>query len=231
MRGTQTFGWANNALALVSLAGMMILEPTLGGKLPDRKLPDCDKTGNWDEPGFDMGTFWYDTGAEQYADEYISLNGDHTQWAKRLYADLFVGSGKKADSEMSCGDDAGTCDHDLECADFNEIGKGGLFYLFESFRNLHNFLKGARSRFDESTNNEVLKTKQFKDVLKVPEDDKGDHIKSFLTILSAALGMGAAGVSVVNPGFGGALAAFGGLSTIVGEATGYVPDVYVSFVQ
>jgi hypothetical protein len=55
--------------------------------LPDRKLPDC-KVQKWDFIP-DKGKFWSESGAEQYAEEYLIANGGHTNWTRDLYMELF----------------------------------------------------------------------------------------------------------------------------------------------
>jgi hypothetical protein len=56
--------------------------------LKDKKLPDCISGEKFDTIQ-DMGKFWWESGAEQYADEYINLNGDHSNWTQDLYMEIF----------------------------------------------------------------------------------------------------------------------------------------------
>ncbi|KAJ0299162.1 hypothetical protein COL516b_009414 [Colletotrichum fioriniae] len=46
-----------------------------------------------------MGTFWYNSGAEQWADEYINSQTDHSNSAQNLYRELFP---KKVHIKYSC---------------------------------------------------------------------------------------------------------------------------------
>ncbi|CAG7560691.1 unnamed protein product [Fusarium equiseti] len=83
-----------------------------------------------------------DSGAEQWVDKYISTLDDHTEWAKDLLYLLFKDvKGKSIDkSEFSCDAPGAACNYQRTCVicsieDFNDIGKGGLFYMFLSLKN------------------------------------------------------------------------------------------------
>ncbi|KAF9774989.1 hypothetical protein IL306_006934 [Fusarium sp. DS 682] len=61
---------------------------TIPDKLKNTKLPDC-KTGKLYDEIEDKAKFWYDSGAEQWVEEYINSLKDHSQWAQKLYVNLF----------------------------------------------------------------------------------------------------------------------------------------------
>jgi hypothetical protein len=71
----------------MALAAMFALFHTATAVLPDRKLPDCQSQTYDNIP--DKGKFWFESGAEQYAEEYIIANGDHSNWTRDLYMELF----------------------------------------------------------------------------------------------------------------------------------------------
>lgn len=59
----------------------------LSQELRDRKLPDCEADTQYSQVP-DMGKFWYNSGAEKFADDYINDQADHTTWAKNLLREL-----------------------------------------------------------------------------------------------------------------------------------------------
>lgn len=91
---------------------LAVAHATIPQELLDRKLPDC--TSNGFDSIQDKGTFWYDTGAEQFADEFISshANSDHTNWAQELYHDLFPDTTK---SDYDCTDPDSDCVYAKDC--------------------------------------------------------------------------------------------------------------------
>lgn len=97
------------ALALVSTA-----RATLTDELRDRKLPNCDSTLKLNDIQ-NKGDFWYYTGAQQYADDYINSNTDHTLWAQNLYRELL---GKEIHSDFDCTTTEANCVPDAKCGKF-----------------------------------------------------------------------------------------------------------------
>ncbi|EXF86348.1 hypothetical protein CFIO01_00045 [Colletotrichum fioriniae PJ7] len=91
------------------------VEQNSPGEVPEsllnKKLPNC-KSGEYCDAIKDMGTFWYNPGAEQWADEYINSQTDHSNWAQNLYRELFP---KKVHIKYSCQKPGAPCDHDLTC--------------------------------------------------------------------------------------------------------------------
>jgi hypothetical protein len=60
-------------------------------------LPDCN-VNPFDQVE-DKGKLWGDSKAEEFAEEYIIMNGDHTNWAQQLYRDLFGEESDPSDSK------------------------------------------------------------------------------------------------------------------------------------
>lgn len=89
-----------------------VADATIPQELLDKKLPDCDSDGF--DGIQDKGTFWYNTGAEQFADAFISshANSDHTNWAQELYHDLFPDTTK---SDYDCTDPDSDCVYAKDC--------------------------------------------------------------------------------------------------------------------
>lgn len=77
--------WLATAAAFLPL--LSIANAELSQELRDRKLPDCKANTRYSEIE-DMGTFWYDSGAEQFANDYINSQTDHTRWAQNLMREL-----------------------------------------------------------------------------------------------------------------------------------------------
>lgn len=93
-------------LALLSTANA-----TLSQELKDRKLPDCKSDTKFNEIE-DKGTFWYNTGAEQFANDYINSNTDHTTWAQNLYRELVP---SREHSDFDCRTPEANCRPDVSC--------------------------------------------------------------------------------------------------------------------
>lgn len=82
-------------------------------KLLAKKLPDCNSKDAYDKIK-DKGKFWYDSGAEQWADEYINAQEDHTEWTQSLYRDLF---NQEADAtKFVCHQPGAGCEHGKTCS-------------------------------------------------------------------------------------------------------------------
>ena len=93
--------WLSTLLPLLSVANA-----TLTQELRDRKLPDCSSDIIYSDIE-DKGTFWYNTGAEQFANDYINSNTDHTMWAQNLFRELL---GNRDYSNFDCRTTGATCD-------------------------------------------------------------------------------------------------------------------------
>jgi hypothetical protein len=144
MRGTAAL-WALTALSGLQQAAAV---------LPDMKLPDCVTGQKFDQLP-DKGGFWGYSGAEQFADEYIKLNTDHSNWTQNLYMELFPDA---THTDFVCLTTGSNCRIVQKCEDFNKLGLGGLHYLFISLMNFHGFMAELRQRFDEViqlTGNEI----------------------------------------------------------------------------
>ncbi|KAK3326729.1 hypothetical protein B0H66DRAFT_617927 [Apodospora peruviana] len=183
-------------VSLVSL-----VHPALG-KLPERELPDCEEGKKWDNIE-DMGKFWWDSGAEQFASDYIDANG-HTNWTQNMYMELFPDANHV---DMACVTRDSACDFNQICDEFNKLKKGGLYYLFVSFKNFHNFVNGLGTRLDQSIDT-ILEGNTFKTDLGFGNDDDGGKEKNEYTI--GALGIYAGALTAVAAPValvGGAIAA------------------------
>lgn len=79
-----------------------------------KTLPKCND--NYDKVE-DKGKLWFDSGAEQWVDKYISTLDDHTEWAKDLLYLLFKDvKGKSIDkSEFSCDAPGAACNYQRTC--------------------------------------------------------------------------------------------------------------------
>jgi hypothetical protein len=94
-------------------------------------------------------------------------------------------------------------------ADFNAIGKGGLFYLFVSMKNFHGFMKEMRSRFFEASFIAGLQVGKMRQDLKIPDGESTDNpidawamLGAGFTIASGSSGAfpAASGISAVGAG-------------------------------
>ncbi|KPM40559.1 hypothetical protein AK830_g5976 [Neonectria ditissima] len=182
-------------------------------KLLDKKLPDC-KWGQSFDAIEDKAKLWYDSGAEQWADEYINSQKDHSNWAQNLYRELFPANDH---TQFSCQEPGALCSHGLKCEDFNHIGKGGLWYLFVSMSTFHVFMTELSNQFDKSiliTSNQIGEMRQLLNIKsgapKAPLD--------LASILGAAFSIGSALTTPVAT-LGGPLAGISGVMYMI-SATG-----------
>jgi hypothetical protein len=69
----------------------------------------------------DQARLWYDSGAEQWTDKYISQLGDHTQWAQTLLYDLFkdVKNKEVKKEDFSCDAPGSKCYLARSCGEFS----------------------------------------------------------------------------------------------------------------
>ncbi|OQO10077.1 hypothetical protein B0A48_04433 [Cryoendolithus antarcticus] len=183
-------------------------------ELRDRKLPDCDATTyeDWDTLE-DKGIFWRDLGAETFADDYIDSrpDGDYTDWAANMLEELIP---KYSQADFDCTDPDGLCIVKASCEDFNAVGKGGLYYMYESMQNLHAFSKAYKTKLNEAAFGTAQQVGNMAKDLKLP-DGEADTPLDIFAILSGAASIGSA-LTAANPlvagGFGvisGALGALG----------------------
>ncbi|KAG9232650.1 hypothetical protein BJ875DRAFT_73017 [Amylocarpus encephaloides] len=195
------------AVVLTTIA--MVSQPAIA-VLPDRKLPDC-KPQKYDTIQ-DKGKFWWDSGAEQYANDYIISNGDHSNWTQDLYMELFPDSANQND--MECMTAGAPCKPQKDCPDFNAIGKGGLFYLFQSMATFHSYVTEMRSRFELEAFKTALSVGELATDMKLDGEDN-DPIDVY-AILGAALSMAEVGTAA-NPAAAGAVTFLSGFVGIMGE--------------
>jgi hypothetical protein len=59
-----------------------------------------------------MGTFW-GSDAEKFANDYINAQTDHSQWAQRLYRDLFPEANH---GNLDCKGTQSNCFINVECS-------------------------------------------------------------------------------------------------------------------
>jgi hypothetical protein len=90
-----TLNHSSWAIVLATIA--MISQPA-AAVLPNKTLPDC-KAQKFDIIP-DKGTFWFDSGAEQFAEEYIIANDNHWNWTQDLYMELFPESNLHTQSNL-----------------------------------------------------------------------------------------------------------------------------------
>lgn len=203
-------------------------------KLMEKKLPDCVSGLKYDDIK-DKGKFWYDSGAEQWADEYISALEDHTQWKQELFRELFPDEdhtkyvcsapGAKCDTGLKCGKFSSTelLVRDMGliyCADdFNRIGKGGLFYLFVSTTNFHAFF--SQLPIEIGTILSIISEKQLKrmgDLLELGAEQKREPF-DIVSIMSAAFGIASTIAAPAPAPVGGAFAGVSGVLSLVSAAS------------
>lgn len=98
-----TTSWFAATAAFLPLLSFANAE--LSQELRDRKLPNCVADTLYSQVE-DMGTFWYDSGAEKFADDYINSQNDHTTWARNLLRELLPNNQYDA---FACTTTGGTC--------------------------------------------------------------------------------------------------------------------------
>ena len=179
-------------------------------KINGDRLPDCQV--NWFADEKNMGKRWSESGAEQFADAWISKRKDHSNWAQRLLMELFPDVDH---SEFSCVSTGAKCTFNRECKHFNEIGKGGLYYLFVSLRNFHNFMAATRETYFEKTFVASLEVGNMATTLKINKLPDAEGFDVF-GMLSSAMGIAGA---VSGPVGAGALGVMGGIMDMLGDAT------------
>lgn len=106
--------WAATA---ASLALLTSVSAELSPELQARKLPDCIPSTKFNDIQ-DKGKFWSESGAEQFADDYINSRTDHSQWAQNLYRDLFE---DKVHSMFDCESPDASCVITAECSQYKPL--------------------------------------------------------------------------------------------------------------
>ena len=89
----------------------------------DEELPDCFTDKPYKNIK-DKGKFWYDSGAEQWIDKYISAQKDHSQWAQNLYRELFRNDVNPVD--FACFEPGEECNFEPSCGKFFK----SIFWMF-----------------------------------------------------------------------------------------------------
>ncbi|RKL26365.1 hypothetical protein BFJ72_g13761 [Fusarium proliferatum] len=197
-------GWKKGSQNLFPSDGDVPALPDLDGigaipkDLQDKDLKKCDTGISYDNYG-DLPKLWYDSGAEQWAGAYIKSQKDHTNWAQNLYRNLFE---KKDYTKFSCVTPNARCDFEASCAEFNKIGKGGLYYLF------------PKIALSLATVSEMRLTLDIKSGLPQTTIKIGSVLGSAFSMASA--------VAAPLPGLGGPLAGMSGLASMIGTFTSTV---------
>jgi len=116
-------------------------------------------------------------------------------------------------TEMSCVTTGAECRMSTTCKEFNDIGKGALYYLFQSMQNFHSFMGETRTRFTEQTIISSTSVENTISTLKI--DAKRDpQTVNILGMLSGAMGIAA---GFAGPVGAGALGVLGGVMDKMAE--------------
>jgi hypothetical protein len=99
------FSKINRQTAIAAVAAIYPQE------LKDTTLRECVANTIYGDIA-DMGTFWGND-AEKFANDYINANTDHSQWAQRLYRDLFP---EEIHGKLDCLGSGAGCDFDVKCS-------------------------------------------------------------------------------------------------------------------
>jgi hypothetical protein len=98
--------------------------------------------------------------------------------------------------------------------DFNAIGKGGLFYLFQSLSAFHGYVSRMRALFVEAAFMTALSVDELADDMKL--DGENNDQMDIYAILGAAISMAELATGS-NPAAAGALTFLGGFVGVMGE--------------
>ncbi|KAF5664348.1 chitinase 3 [Fusarium heterosporum] len=192
--------------------------PGIPESLKNEKLPDCVGGEKYDDIK-DMGKFWYNTKAEEWVDKFIKTKKDHSLWAQELYLAVFP---KGRENEFLCNRPGANCAHGKECKDFNDLGLGGLYYMFQSIQNNFQYLNQLHENFGTEMNNvrdNIVKMRIGLD-LKSTSDKASLDVSS---ILGSALGMVSTGAGYV-PGLGGVAGPASALSGLFSLLSATLPE-------
>lgn len=227
--------WLTASAAAVLLFGTT--NATLPDELRDRKLSKCVSDTEFNKIE-DKGSFWYDSGAEQFADDYINAQNDHSQWAQRLFRDIlpeenqygfdcttpealcdFDTSCGKRKYEPACWRFAALTDYDIS-EKFNAVDKGGLYYLFVSMRNYHNYMKALKSDMNDNFLRNAVSVSRIMEILNLPDGEQDDS-PNIIAILSGAAGIASSVAGISTAGFAtplaGSVGALSGVFSILGN--------------
>ncbi|KAM0433720.1 hypothetical protein ACHAQK_009156 [Fusarium lateritium] len=195
----------------------------IGGTIPDslknKKLPDCVNAKTY-ETHKDKGKFWFDSGAEQWTEDYINSLNDHSQWAQKLYVNLFDDVNL---NDFICDQPGAKCDFKKSCKDFNDIGLGGLYYMFQSMSAFFQYMDNFHNQLDAELSAVAEQIHDMTDGLNIGKG--APEPLDIAAILGAAFSIISAGATPV-PAVGGPLAGLSGIMYMIsGTAAGAVsPD-------
>ncbi|KLO83446.1 Uncharacterized protein Y057_1095 [Fusarium fujikuroi] len=173
-------------------------------------LPDLDGIGAIPK---DLQDKW----AEQWADAYIKSQKDNTNWAQNLYRNLFE---KKDHTKFSCVTPNSQCDFEASCAEFNKVGKGGLYYLFQSMSSFHTFMKALNQQYDSKITLPLAAASEMRLILDIKSGLPQTTI-NIGSVLGSAFSMANA-IAAPLPGVGGPLAGISGLASMIRTFTSTV---------
>ena len=117
--------------------------------------------------------------------------------------------------DMSCITTGAECRMTTTCNDFNAVGKGGLYYLFQSMQNFHKYMGETRSRFTEETFVSAMGLKDVISKLRINVDRSSKNKINVLGLLSGAMGIAA---GFTGPVGGAALGVLGGVMDKMAES-------------
>ncbi|PCD34001.1 hypothetical protein FGRA07_09156 [Fusarium graminearum] len=213
--GTGNANTGNDGSDFPDIGGSHLTHKQVIDKLMDEKMPDCFSDKAYKDIK-DKGKFWYDSGAEQWTDKYISAQKDHSQWAQNLYRDIFKNDVTAAD--FACFQPGEECNFGKSCADFNKKGKGGLYYMFLSLQNFFNWYSQFIQEFDQNMSYSAGNVSVIRKGLSIGESNPSASI-DILSILAAAFTIASGPAAPIAP-LGGAFAGLGGLMSMYSATTG-----------
>ena len=117
--------------------------------------------------------------------------------------------------DMSCITSGAECDMKKDFDDFNTVGKGGLYYLFQSVQNYHKYMAETRSRFNEASFMNAMGLKDTISKLKINVEKAPSSKVNVLGLLSGAMGIAS---GFAGPLAGGALDVMGGVMDKMAES-------------
>lgn len=116
-------------------------------------------------------------------------------------------------TEMSCITTGAECQMEKTCQEFNAIGKGGLYYLFQSMQAYHKFMAETRTRFSEASFISATGVKDTISKLKINVDRTPQKV-NILGMLNGAMGIAS---GFAGPIGAGALSVLGGVMDKMAE--------------
>ncbi|KAM0488654.1 hypothetical protein ACHAP7_000697 [Fusarium lateritium] len=189
---------------------------TITDKLWNQKMPDC--TSDMDYKNIaDKGKWWSETGAEQWVEDYLNNQKDHTEWSGNLYRDLF----KKQSVEKTlflCNQPGAKCAHGMKCPDFNKIGKGGLYYMFNAMQNFFDWHVQLVQELDQEMDTIALHVGSMAQNLKIPDGAPKKSLDIF-SIMGSAFGIAGAATGPIAA-LAGPLGAISGMMSLMSATQG-----------